>query len=90
MSKEYISPAEYRRRNPKLNLSEATIKKMIRTGELKGYIDNDNGASYAHYHILVTENEEEGGYTNEYVESLKEEIGKYKALLSSINSISSI
>ena len=84
---KYVSPEKYRQMNPGIGIE--TIKKMLRTGNLKGYIDEDPETKFTHYHILVEENEQ-FQYSREYVENLLAENAALKEKIRSINSISII
>lgn len=84
---KYVSPEKYRQMNPGIGIE--TIKKMLRTGKLKGYIDEDPETKFTHYHILVEENEQ-FQYSREYVENLLAENAALKEKIRTINSISII
>lgn len=83
----YVSPKEYTELFP--GIGQETVKKMLRTGKLEGYIDEDTDKKYSHYYILIHENKNIP-YTNEYVESLKATIVKYEEKLASVKQILSI
>lgn len=83
----YVSPKEYTELFP--GIGQETVKKMLRTGKLKGYIDEDSDKQYSHYYVLVDDN---CGvpYTAEYVEGLKATIAKYEERFKNIKQIISI
>lgn len=84
---KYISPEKYRKMYPGLGVE--TIKKMLRTGKLSGYIDEDPNTKFAHYYILVDENVN-NSYSKEYTESLIAENASLKEKLRMVNSVSAI
>ena len=88
MSRQYVSPSEYKKMNPDLGIGVETIKKMLRTGKLEGYIDEDPDGKFTHYHVLVDDNKSR--YSEEYVKSLEAQLAKYEEKIRSINTISII
>lgn len=80
----YVSPKEYTELYPGVGIE--TVKKMLRVGKLKGYIDEDSNKQYSHYYILIDDNDGVP-YTTEYVESLKTKIAKYEEKFKSIGQI---
>lgn len=84
---QYVSPEKYRQMHPGVGVE--TVKKMLRTGKLKGYIDNDPETKFTHYHILVDENEQIQ-HSREYVEKLIAENASLKEKIKSINTLSTI
>ena len=84
---KYVSPEKYRQMHPGVGIE--TIKKMLRTGKLKGYIDEDPETKFNHYHILVDESEQ-FQYSREYVEKLIAENASLKEKIRSVNSILNI
>lgn len=83
----YISPKEYTELYP--GVGQETVKKMLRTGKLEGYIDEDTDKKYSHYYILVHD-DENVPYTNEYVEGLKSKLAAYEEKFKTISQISKI
>ncbi len=83
----YVSPKEYTELYPGVGIE--TVKKMLRTGKLKGYIDEDSDKQFSHYYILIDDNDGVP-YTTEYVESLKAKIAKYEEKFKNIGQIATI
>lgn len=77
----YVSPEKYRQMYPGIGVE--TIKKMLRTGKLAGYIDEDSETKFTHYYILVDENEN-SSYTKEYVKMLESKVAKYEEKFESV------
>ena len=88
MSRQYVSPEKYKKMNPNLGLGVETIKKMVRTGKLEGYIDEDPDSKFAHYYVLIDDNNSR--YSEEYVKNLESQIAKYEEKLESAKKILSI
>lgn len=87
-SYQYVSPERYKRMNPNLGIGVETIKKMIRSGKLEGYIDDDPDTKFVHYYVLVNDNKSR--YSEEYVKELESKIAKYEEKIKSINTLSTI
>lgn len=81
--KTWLSPKEYHDLHPGLGIE--TIKKMVRTGELEGYISN-NGSKIPRYFIKNGPSNE-GNFSKEYVESVIRENAELKMQLATIKNI---
>ena len=65
---KFISPEEWKRLHPDSKIGVETIKRMIKSGEMKGIV-SQNGDKLPRYYVEVDENEE-SGFSKEYVEKL--------------------
>lgn len=77
----YVSPEKYRQMYPGIGVE--TIKKMLRSGKLAGYIDDDPDTKFTHYYILIDENND-NNYTTEYVKMLENKVAKYEEKFESV------
>ena len=72
-----ISPEEWKRLHPDSKIGVETIKRMIKSGEMKGIV-SQNGDKLPRYYVEVDENEE-SGFSKEYVEKLIRENAELKS-----------
>lgn len=83
-----ISPEEYKRLHPDSKVGVETIKRMIKSGEMKGIV-SQNGDKLPRYYVEIDENEE-SGYSKEYVLGLQRTIAAYEEKFKTISQISKI
>ena len=74
---KFISPEEWKRLHPDSKIGVETIKRMIKSGEMKGIV-SQNGDKLPRYYVEVDENEE-SGFSKEYVEKLIRENAELKS-----------
>ena len=87
----HVSPQEYKKLHPESNLGIEGIKKAVRTGKIRGFVEEGTDKKYAHYHVWIDDDEDkEKAYTNECIESVIRENEELKTKLRMICDVAKI